>query len=125
MNLSGDSVRCFFQSDRFNPEELLVACDDVNLPLGQIRIRKEGSAGGHHGLESIIQAIGSQQFPRIRIGVKPLDENLPLDLAEFVLEQFRKGEEAIAAQSVRNAVEAIFVILDENIEAAMNKYNRR
>lgn len=125
MNLSGESVQCLFHKISLTPSDLMVICDDVNLQLGILRIRKEGSAGGHHGLESIIASIGSNQFARIRLGVKPLEENLPDDLSGFVLERFRKGEEAVAAEAVRRAVDAFCVIMDDGLDAAMNQHNRK
>lgn len=125
VNLSGESIHCFFRKMQLQPQDLLVVCDDVNLPLGKIKIRQEGSAGGHHGLESIIEALGSNQFPRIRLGVKPLTGDLPDELSGFVLQPFPRGEEAIASESVRRAVDAILVILDDGLEKAMNQFNRK
>lgn len=121
MNLSGESVNQLLQKERLTSKEMLVICDDVNLPLGKLRLRAQGSAGGHHGLESIIASIGSDDFPRLRIGVKT--ESMPPDLADFVLNRFPKGEEAIVSESVRRAIDAILVLLDENIEKAMNFAN--
>lgn len=123
MNLSGESVQPLLKYTGCGPEDLLVVCDDVNLPVGKLRLRKEGSAGGHHGLESIMDCIGTQNFQRIRIGVKPLDYDLPEDLTGFVLGAFNKGEEAVAADTVKRSVNAILTILDQNFDAAMNQFN--
>jgi PTH1 family peptidyl-tRNA hydrolase len=125
VNLSGESVRCFLYSEGFELEDLLVVCDDVNLPVGQIRIRKQGGAGGHNGLKSIIQHTETDDFARIRLGVKPMDLELPPELADFVLGRFHKGEEAVVAESARNAATAILGCLDEGIEKAMNLFNRK
>jgi len=124
MNLSGEAVQLLLAYHKVPPADLIVVCDDVSLPVGKIRIRTQGSAGGHHGLESIIGAIGTSAFTRIRLGIKPLDADLPADLAQFVLAPFRKGEEAIAAEAAKRASEAILVILEEGVEQAMNKFNR-
>lgn len=124
MNLSGEAALPLVQYTGCTPQDLLVICDDVNLPVGKLRIRKSGSAGGHHGLESIIGALGTADFPRIRIGIKPLDAPLPDNLADdFVLAPFKKGEEAIVAETVKRSVEAILTIIEKDLDAAMNLFN--
>jgi len=123
MNLSGNSVSQLLMKERLTPDDILVVCDDVNLPLGKVRLRKHGSSGGHHGLDSIIASIGTDQFSRLRIGIKPNEDELPFDLSEFVVSRFRKGEEAIASESVRKAIDVILLMLDENLDKAMNFAN--
>ncbi|MBI4243466.1 MAG: aminoacyl-tRNA hydrolase [Planctomycetes bacterium] len=101
-------------------EDLLVISDDVNLPLGRIRIRKSGSAGGHHGLESIIEHLGHDKFARFRIGVggQQLDR-----LEEYVLQNFTRSEEKILGEVLPVVVEALLFWKDNGIEKMMNKYN--
>jgi PTH1 family peptidyl-tRNA hydrolase len=123
MNLSGEAVQLLTAYYQVPFEDLLIICDDIALPLGKIRLRKSGGAGGHHGLESIIEALGTQAFPRLRLGIKPLEGDLPQDLAEFVLSPFRRGEEAIAAESAKRGVDAILFWLENGIEATMNRFN--
>ena len=90
VNLSGNSVLAIAKKNNSKPKDFLVICDDVNLAFGKIRLRESGSAGGHHGLESIIASLNSDEFPRLRIGVG--NENMPSDLTAFVLEQFSLEE---------------------------------
>ena len=101
-------------------DELMVVCDDVNLPLGQIRIRKEGSSGGHNGLRSIEAALGHANYPRLRIGVgggKP-DPS-------YVLGRFAKGEKPVVEKAVAEACEALRSWMDDGIEKCMSKFNRK
>jgi PTH1 family peptidyl-tRNA hydrolase len=103
--------------------ELLVIYDDISLDVGQLRIRKKGSAGGHNGIKNIIQHLGSNVFLRIKVGVgeKPKE----YDLVDYVLGHFSKGEKEIMEQGYKQAVEAIEMILQGDIEAAMNVYNKK
>ena len=123
MNLSGEAAKLIVKHYGVSPQDLLVICDDINLPVGKIRIRNKGGAGGHHGLESLITCLETQEFPRIRIGIKPLDSVLPPDLAEFVLSPFQKGEEAIVSESVKKTGDAVLCLFEQGIETAMNQYN--
>ena len=90
VNNSGDVVAEIINKYKTEPKDILVVCDDVNLAFGKLRLRESGSAGGHHGLESIIQSLGSDDFPRLRIGVG--NDKMPKDLASFVLEEFSTEE---------------------------------
>jgi PTH1 family peptidyl-tRNA hydrolase len=101
---------------------LLIVCDDVNLPLGTIRLRLQGSAGGHHGLQSCLEALGTEEVPRLRIGVGV--EPLPADLDGFVLSRFSSAERPIAKQAVERAALACEAWVTEGMETAMNRYNR-
>ncbi|MGD8627789.1 MAG: aminoacyl-tRNA hydrolase [bacterium] len=123
VNDSGIAASQALESLDARPAELLVLCDDFNLPLGCLRIRKRGSEGGHNGLSSIIYQLGTQDFPRLRMGVGPLPSGV--DWADFVLARFT-GEEADAAGKMKEeAVQAVLDIAGSGLDAAMNTYNRR
>ena len=123
MNVSGLAVRELLGRFECDPAELVVIYDDVALPWGMIRIRERGSAGGHNGLKSIIGALGSDQFIRIRLGVQP--DHPVGDLAAYVLSPMRKTELELAAEMVEEASEAVQMILSEGTWRAMNRFNRR
>ena len=117
MNESGDALRDLQAA----PEDLLIVCDDVNLPLGSLRLRAEGSAGGHHGLQSCLAALGTEQVPRLRVGIGT--EPLPSDLRDFVLSPFGRAERPLISQAIDVAVESCDVWITEGIEVAMNRSN--
>jgi PTH1 family peptidyl-tRNA hydrolase len=124
MNLSGESVRSIIDYFKIDTEaELIVVYDDISLDVGQLRIRKKGSAGGHNGIKNIIQNLGSNVFLRIKVGVgeKPKE----YDLVDYVLGHFSKAEKEIMAEGYRNAIEAIEMILQDDIDAAMNQFNKK
>ena len=122
MNCSGNGVSEIMSFYRADPEnELIVICDDVSLSPGMIRIRKKGSAGGHNGLKNIIAHLGTEEFPRIRIGVGEKTEGW--DLADYVLARFDKDTEPVMREALKNAVLAVETWIAEGIDAAMNKYN--
>ena len=123
MNLSGLAVRELVSRAECEPSELIVVCDDVALPWGTLRVRERGTAGGHNGLKSVIGAIGTTEFVRVRLGVKP--EELRGDLKEYVLRQIRRDEEDLVAEEIDLGAEAVKVILAEGTQAAMNRFNRR
>ena len=124
MNLSGESVRSvidFYKVDE--KSELIVISDDVSLDMGQIRIRKRGSDGGHNGLKNIIMHLGHDEFIRVRMGV---GEKPPrVDLADYVLGHFSTEEREVMNESARTAALAIETVIMEGPDAAMNKYNAR
>lgn len=124
MNLSGDAVRPLL--DRYGegqPTNLLVASDDVALPFGMIRVRARGSAGGQKGLKSIIERVGTQEFARVRLGVKP---DHPLDdLSKFVLSPIRNRDREQLDETLERAVDAVTVILAEGVGRAMARFNER
>ncbi len=123
MNLSGLSVRELMARFEVEPAGLIVAYDEAALPWGMLRIRERGSAGGHNGVKSIIGALGTDEFARIRLGVKP---EHPVDnLADYVLAPMRKAQLEVAAEMVEQAAEAAEVILTEGLARAMNRYNKR
>lgn len=124
MNLSGESVRDaidFYKVDE--KTELIVISDDISLDVGQIRIRKKGSAGGHNGLKNIILHLGHDEFQRVKMGVGEKPKGY--DLADYVLGHFSKEEREIMDESAGRAAKAIEVMLTEGADAAMNLYNKK
>jgi peptidyl-tRNA hydrolase, PTH1 family len=121
MNASGEAVRRLLAYYGLGPEHLLVAVDDINLPLGAIRVRRSGSDGGQKGLRSIGRHLGTTEFARLRIGVGALPPGR--DATAFVLSPFRASERAEAEAAIDRAADAIQVAVGEGIEAAMNRYN--
>lgn len=124
MNLSGESIRSLVDYYKIDPEqELLVIYDDINLGVGQLRIREKGSAGGHNGIKNIIAHLGTQVFPRIRVGVGEKPKGY--DLADYVLGHFSKAEKELMDEGYDNAVHATGLIVSGEIKEAMNEYNRK
>lgn len=124
MNLSGESVRGlvdYFKIDE--TAELLIIFDDVSLDVGQLRIRKKGSAGGHNGIKSIINHLGTQEFMRIKMGVGEKPKGY--DLADYVLGHFSKADREIMEEGYREAVDAVAQIVQGDVEAAMNVHNKK
>lgn len=124
MNLSGESIRPLMDYYKLDPEtEFLVVFDDISLDVGKLRIRKKGSAGGHNGVKSLIAHLGTQDFQRIKVGVgeKPKE----YDLADYVLGHFSKDEKEKMQESYEAATEAVAMILQGEIEAAMNRFNKK
>ena len=120
MNLSGESVRSVVDFYKLNPEtDIVVISDDINLATGKIRIRAQGSAGGHNGLKNIITHVGTQKFMRVRVGVGANEGNL----VKHVLGKFNKSDRILVDQAVRDAASAVEVMIIEDINTAMNKYN--
>jgi PTH1 family peptidyl-tRNA hydrolase len=122
MNLSGSAVQHWQHWYKVDFEDVLVVVDDVNLEAGRLRIRRSGGAGGHNGLKSIIAALGSEQFPRLRIGVGGGERK---SLSSHVLGRFTADEEAIIEAAIVRAVEAIEAFVEVGIAAAMDRYNRK
>lgn len=122
MNSSGEAVGCLVKRWRLGPEALLVVLDDVSLPLGSVRIRGEGSAGGHLGLESVLEAVGTQAVPRLRIGVGP---GRGKDLTSFVLGRFTAREGKALEEGLGLAMEACETWVAHGLSVAMNRFNRR
>lgn len=122
MNLSGESVRQAADFYKITPGHVLVVSDDVSLPVGKLRIRTAGSAGGHNGLKSIIEHLGTDQFPRIKIGVgeKPHPD---YDLADWVLGKFTAEDKKTIAATVQRAASAAETIIREGADKAMGKFN--
>ena len=123
MNLSGLAVRELVSRAECAPSNVIVVCDDIALPWGMLRVRERGTAGGHNGLKSVIGAIGTTEFVRVRLGVKP--QEMRGDLKEYVLREIRRDEEDLVAEEIEQGAEAVKVILAEGTQAAMNRFNRR
>jgi len=121
MNLSGESVRALTDYYKLNKEDLLILYDDVSLELGQIRIRAQGSAGGHNGMKSIISHLGSDVFARIRLGIGARPDQM--ELADYVLGHFTPAELPEVREELKLAGEAVEVVLAFGIQEAMNRYN--
>ena len=122
MNLSGEAVGQAARFYKIPPERVLVISDDVSLPLGKLRIRKSGSAGGHNGLKNIIQHLGTDQFPRVKIGVgeKPHPD---YDMADWVLSRFTGEDLKTITQAVKRAADAVECVVKDGPDKAMNRFN--
>ena len=124
MNLSGMSVRELVEKYQALPaNDLVLLYDELDLPFGTLRVRPRGRSAGHNGVESVIGALGTQEFARIRMGVAP---DFPVsDGAKYVLSQFKKAQYPVVDQVLDAAAEAVKVILTEGVQAAMNRFNRK
>ena len=122
MNLSGEAVGDAARFYKVPPDHVLVISDDVDLPLGKLRIRTGGSAGGHNGLKSIIQHLGSDRFPRLKVGVggKPHPD---YDMADWVLSKFQGEDKKLIDETVKRAADAVECFLRDGPQKAMNQYN--
>jgi len=127
VNLSGDTVACLVHKHNIPVSDLLVIHDDLDLPLGKIRLRQSGGSGGHKGMNSIISALGSEDFPRIRVGIgRPQAEEQSINedaIVDYVLSDFSPHEEAVIKSVIARVSEAIDCFLSQGIEAAMSKFN--
>lgn len=121
MNLSGESIRSVLDYYKAEPSEFIVIYDDISLEPGNLRIRKKGSAGGHNGIKNIIAHLGTQEFPRVRVGVGAKPPRM--DLADYVLGHFPKEERELMAQAFEDGASAAVSMITEGIDAAMNHYN--
>jgi len=119
VNNSGVSVAAALSYYNAPPRDVCVVCDDVNLPVGKIRVRARGSSGGHNGLESVIRFCRTEEFPRLRIGIgRPGG-----DLVSHVLGRYGGEEKEILAEAVKRAADAVVVLVNEGVDACMNRYN--
>jgi PTH1 family peptidyl-tRNA hydrolase len=123
MNASGEAVHALCEQNGIEPADLCVVFDDIDLPLGTLRMRARGSAGGQKGIRSIIDRLGTREFPRLRIGIRGERYSRQRDLADYVLEPFAKGEREIFEDSLDRAVDALRVWMREGIDAAMRRAN--
>ena len=124
MNLSGGPIQEMSSYFKIDPEtELIVIYDDIDLEPGQLRVRKQGSAGGHNGIKDIIRRLGTEKFIRIRVGVGAKPKGW--DLADFVLGHLSDSDRKLVDEGIRDAADAVELILSEGVDAAMNKYNRK
>ena len=122
MNLSGRSVLQLSSYFNIPPARIIVLFDDISLPPGRLRIRADGSAGGHNGIKSIIQEVGSQAFPRVKIGVGA-KAHPDQDLADHVLSAFTPVEEKALAVALKNSADAALAIIDKGVPEAANRFN--
>ena len=121
MNLSGEAVREAVQFYKIPADHVLVIYDDVSLPVGKLRVRPTGSAGGHNGIKNIIAHLGTQEFSRIRVGVG--DKPKKMDLADYVLSRFSKEDRAAMEDAFKEAAKAVEVMIKEGVDTAMNQFN--
>ena len=119
MNLSGQCVRQFVDFYQVPVEDILVICDDINLPLGKLRIRTKGSHGGHNGLRDIQAHLGTTEYARLRIGVGSPEE----DLVDYVLGRFRPSEKPVIQEAISRASQAVVTWIHQGAEVCMNQYN--
>lgn len=124
MNLSGESVKGLLRKHAVPPERMLVVSDDVALPVGRLRIRPSGSSGGQKGLQNVIDCLGTDAFPRLRVGIAGDHFRPGEDKADYVLERFSKAERAALVPVLETACEAIETFVAEGLEVAMNRFNR-
>ncbi|MDH4036684.1 MAG: aminoacyl-tRNA hydrolase [Candidatus Krumholzibacteria bacterium] len=123
MNLSGNALRPIVDAESLPPARVLVVCDDIALPLGQLRLRPGGSDGGHNGLVSVIERLETTGFPRLRMGVGPVPPRV--DAAEFVLAEFLPEEQEAVAEMIGTAAECVAAWVTTGIDRAMGRYNAR
>jgi PTH1 family peptidyl-tRNA hydrolase len=123
MNRSGPAVRALLEAEGATAGDLVVVCDDLNLDFGRLRIRPGGAHGGHNGLRSIIETLGTTGFPRLRVGIGPLPAGD--DQAEFVLRRFPAAERRVLPEVIDEAADCLLMAVDAGLEKAMNRYNRR
>ena len=123
MNASGEAVRALCQKHNVSESELCVVVDDIDLPLGALRLKPRGTAGGQKGLRSVIQHLGTTEFPRLRVGIRGERYSRERDLADYVLEPLPKAEREIFEESVARATEVLRLWLTKGIDAAMRRAN--
>ena len=123
MNRSGKAVAAFLDSRDYNADELLVVCDDINLDLGRLRLRDSGSHGGHNGLRSIIDSLGTEQFSRLRLGIG--SPSIGDDLADYVLDKVPEKLEEETSVMAHNAADCVLLYVKEGLTSAQERYNRK
>lgn len=122
MNNSGMAVKLLMDYFKVPAEEIIIIHDEMDLPLGKIKIRIGGSAAGHHGVESIIKALGTDQFIRVRLGIEP-SEVFIRQPEKFVLESFAQKEKPEVKHMIKQAVKALEILLEKGLDSAQNQYN--
>ncbi len=122
MNLSGDAVRLLVNAYVEAPhEDLMIVYDDIDLPLAKLRIRPNGSAGTHNGMRSIVEALGSERFPRLRVGIGAQGDG---QLRDYVLDEFDAAEQPVVDRAIERAVDALVLFCRGDLKRAMNEFNR-
>lgn len=124
MNLSGEAVSRLLRFFKIPPDDLMILHDDLDLPVGKVRIRRRGGHGGHRGVKSIIESLGRQDFLRVKVGIgRP--RNLEQDPTDFVLEPFSKAEKEAFGKQIEKSVDVVELLLQEGAETAMNRFHER
>ena len=123
MNNSGQALREVMDFYKLDPSDILVIYDDIDIPIGKIRVRKKGSSGSHNGLRSIVKHLGSEEFPRIRVGIGRPDERI--SLTNYVLGKFSEDERIDINKAIKNSADAVESLIDVGIDNTMNKYNSK
>lgn len=123
MNLSGEAVQPLMNYFKVDPKNLLVVYDDMDIQLGDLRIKPRGSAGGHNGMKSIITLLGTQDFPRVRIGIGRPSPSM--DVVNYVLQIFATDEMPLITETLKNTVDALESWVNDGLDLTMNKYNQR
>jgi PTH1 family peptidyl-tRNA hydrolase len=121
MNRSGRAAARLVEEHQLAPEQMLVVVDDFNLPLGRLRMRHRGSDGGHNGLASLIDHLGTEDFPRLRLGIGPVPDDM--EVTDFVLGRFTEPEIETADRMITSAAEAVLFALEHGLDEAMTRYN--
>ncbi|HVE70256.1 MAG TPA: aminoacyl-tRNA hydrolase [Thermoanaerobaculia bacterium] len=121
MNLSGDAVKLLVNAYLESTDDLMVVYDDIDLPLGKLRIRPSGSSGTHNGMRSIVQTLESERFPRLRVGIGAADGGR---LRDYVLDEFAPDEQSIVDRAIERAVDALVLFTRGDLRRAMNEFNR-
>ncbi|HEX8255202.1 MAG TPA: aminoacyl-tRNA hydrolase [Thermoanaerobaculia bacterium] len=121
MNLSGDAVKLLVNAYLESTEEMIVVYDDIDLPLGRLRIRPNGSAGTHNGMRSIISVLGSERFPRLRVGIGSAEQGR---LRDFVLDEFSAEEQPVVEKVIERSVDALLLFARGDLKRAMNQFNK-
>lgn len=124
MNRSGEAVAPLVLRYTESADELMVVYDDVDLPVGKVRIRAGGSAGTHNGMKSILASLETDAFPRLRFGIRGLSHTRDQDLADYVLDEFDSEEEALVIEAVERAADALVLFVRGELSRAMNEFNR-
>ncbi|MFW6102887.1 MAG: aminoacyl-tRNA hydrolase [Chloroflexota bacterium] len=123
VNLAGTAVQCFVRKEGLSVENLVVIYDDMDLPVGKVRIRSGGSHGGHNGMRSIIESLGTPGFPRIRVGIGRPGDSAAQSEISYVLGRFRREEEDVVGQAIELVSDAVDCILSDGLNIAMNRFN--
>ena len=121
MNLSGDAVKLLVNAYLESSDDLIVVYDDIDLPLGKLRIRPSGSSGTHNGMRSIVQTLGTERFPRLRVGIGASDGGR---LRDYVLDEFAADEQSVVDRAIERAVNALVLFARGDLKRAMNEFNR-
>lgn len=123
MNLSGESIRALVDFYKVEPENIIIIYDDISLDVGQLRIREKGSAGGHNGIKNIIAHLGTQEFPRIKVGVGEKPQGW--DLADYVLGRYNAEDRKMIDAAQKDAADAVKLMVAGDVKTAMNRYNTK